>query len=323
MNRKIRIKTLWNRGIINSISLISKYIYARSFSLPYTLMIEPSDLCNLNCSICYTQKVKRKRETNFLILENFKKVIDNVKNHCVYINLWIAGEPLLNPELEKMVEYANKQNIITCISTNAMLLTKERTKNLIAAGVDRVIISFDGATKESYEKIRLGAKFETVVENIKHLIAFKKNKPLVSLQLVITKDNETEIHLFREMAKELKVDEAYTKTLYTASQLDQETSRKIISLIPTKERYIRKVRDRMKHCLARERAAIQCDGTVVPCCFDVQTIYSFGNAFNENFREIWRSKKYTEFRKNNEKFTKSPLCSACGCNRDYTLNKLL
>ena len=81
------------------------------------------------------------------------KVIDNVKNHCVYINLWIAGEPLLNPELEKMVEYANKQNIITCISTNAMLLTKERTKNLIAAGVDRVIISFDGATKESYEKI--------------------------------------------------------------------------------------------------------------------------------------------------------------------------
>ena len=113
MNYKIKIKTLLNRGLINSGHLILKYIYAKLFSLPYALMIEPSDLCNLNCSICYTQKIKRKRNHNFLSFNEFKKIIDNAKNYCVYINLWIAGEPLLNKELERMISYANKKNIIT------------------------------------------------------------------------------------------------------------------------------------------------------------------------------------------------------------------
>ena len=323
MNLRIKLKTLWNRGLINSAALVFRYLYARAASLPYSVMIEPADRCNLNCAICYTQKVQRKREKNLLSFGDFKKIVDEIKNHCVYINLWIAGEPLLSRELEQMVAYAHKKNIITCISTNAMLLTKERAEGLVKAGLDRLIVSFDGATKESYEKIRIGAKFETVLNNIRELVKIKKTHPFISLQLVVTNKNEAEIPLFAKLAKELNVDEAYTKSLYPATQLDNETTKKILSLRPANKRYVRNVVNRNAGCLAKERTAIQCDGVVVPCCFDVETVYPFGNVLKQNFNDIWRSKEYADFRKSKLRYIKSPLCSSCGCSRDYRIETLI
>ncbi len=323
MNLRIKLKTLWNRGLINSASLVLRYLYARAFSLPYSVMIEPADRCNLNCAICYTQKVQRKREKNLLSFDDFKKIVDEIKSHCVYINLWIAGEPLLNRELERMVAYAHKKNIITCISTNAMLLTKERAEGLVKAGLDRLIVSFDGATKESYEGIRIGARFETVLNNVKRLVMIKKTNPFISLQLVVTNKNEAEVPLFAQIAKELGVDEAYTKSLYPATQLDNETTKRILSLTPANKRYVRNVVNRRDGCLAKERAAVQCDGVVVPCCFDVETFYPFGNVLRQNFMDIWRSKDYTNFRKSKLRYTKSPLCSSCGCSRDYRIETLI
>lgn len=314
MNIKTRIKLLWNKGIINSFELFFKFIYAKLDGKPYAFMIETTSICNLKCIFCFTRLEEQKRKNNFMSYGQFKKIIDEIRWHAIYINFWFAGEPLINKELEDMIGYANKNNIITCISTNSTLLTKDRIQKIINAGLDKMIISFDGATKETYEKIRVGANFEKIIQNIRNLISMKQKKPFVSLQMVVTKDNEPEIPLFRKLAKELKVDEAYLKSLDIYEEKSKQFS-------PSKK-YKRFVKDRIKHCPVKKRSVILCDGTVVPCCFVIGLHPNFGNAITESFNKVWNKKQYNSFRNDKKRFIEHPLCSKCGCLHEYTLEKI-
>lgn len=285
-------------------------------------MIEPTDLCNLKCTICYLQNTKLKREKHRMFFGEFKKIVDDIQSHCIYISLFYAGESLLNRDVYDMVEYSNRNNIITSISTNAMLMNEESCRNLITSGLDRLIISFDGATKKSYEKIRKGAKWETVINNIKTMIRLRKElkskKPFVSLQMVVTKDNEYEIELFKKLADDLNVDEAYAKSLYTYPTGSDKFFKKIVKLNPSKK-YRRKVISMRENCTALWRPLVTCSGDVYPCCYDEDSRYPMGNTNEDSFWNIWWSEKYQNFRNDKEKFTKSPMCSKCGYMEDYTI----
>jgi len=247
----------------------------------------------------------------------FKKLIGQVRNHIIYASLFYAGEPLINKDIYDMIEYCDEKSIISSISTNAMLMNEKASKKLIKAGLDRLIISFDGATKKSYEKIRKGAKWEIVLDNIKTLIKLKKEmnskRPYVSLQMVVTKDNEKEIEKFMELANDLEVDDAYVKTLYTYDTGSKEFSKKLRKLIPTKESLKRCSVDREKACQVNKRFVVLSDGNCIVCCFDEDSRYPMGNFKDKDFIEIWDSKKYKSFRNSKTKFTKSPMCSKCGC----------
>lgn len=305
---------LWNKGIINSFELFLKFVYAGLTGKPYAMMIEPTSICNLRCIFCFTRLAKQKRKNNFMSFGQFKKLIDEIKGHTIYINFWFAGEPLINRELEDMIAYANKNNIITCVSTNATLLSAERIKTIINSGLDKLIISFDGATKETYEKIRVGANFEAVVQNIKNLILAKKKNPFVSLQMVVTKDNEAEVPMFRKLADDMNVDEAYLKSLDIYIEASKQFSPSL--------KYRRSVKNRIKHCLAKKRSVILCDGTVVPCCFVIGLYPNFGSVFTESFNKVWTKSSYKQFRNDVKRFQEHPLCSKCGCAYDYILERI-
>ena len=307
--------------------LSAKWIFAKVMGLPQALMIEPTDVCNLKCTFCYTQNVELKRMTHTLSLEKYKDIIQDVRRYCMYINFWFAGEPLINKDIYKFVDHANRNNILSCISSNGMLLTPQASHNLIEAGLDRIIISFDGANKETYEKIRVGAKFETVIENVRKLVQLKKElksrKPYVSLQMVLTKDNEQEVEKFTELAKDLGVDQAYVKSLYTFDTQDKEVKDKIKALQTENNQRTSDSEERKAACTANNRTAILCDGTVVPCCYDVDSIYKFGDVGLNSLTDIWESSEYKIFRKDNKKFKESPLCSKCGCKKDFSLKELI
>jgi radical SAM protein with 4Fe4S-binding SPASM domain len=285
------------------------------------MMIEPTDLCNLNCGKCYNQIVDRKREKHFLSFKDFKKIIDEIKNHCIYINLWFAGEPLLNKEVEKMISYANSKGVIVCMSTNAMLLDKDRIENLAQAGFSRMIISFDGATRETYEEEMTGANHATVLDNIRTLTSMK-HKIVISLQLVATQKNEGEIEAFERLARSLNVDEAYVKSLNLAEHVDKRASSIISSLVPQNKELRRRTEDREGNCVAKVRSVVLCDGTVVACSYDAESKLVFGNALKDRFRDIWRSDKYSSFRNDNDKFKKYDICAKCGCKRDCRIINL-
>jgi MoaA/NifB/PqqE/SkfB family radical SAM enzyme len=78
------------------------------------------------------------------------------------------GEPLLHNDFGKMLDYAKGKFFELKVNTNAMLLDEDMAHKLLASGVNDLVFSIDSADKAQYEKIRVGAKFDTVLENIKN-----------------------------------------------------------------------------------------------------------------------------------------------------------
>ena len=105
----------------------------------------------------------------------YKKIIDEIASKVYDVNLFHRGEPLLNKNIVPMIAYANKKGIRTRIHTNATLMNKELDRNMILAGLGLISFSFDGYTKEIYEKNRNGANFEKSLVNIIDFLKVKKN----------------------------------------------------------------------------------------------------------------------------------------------------
>ena len=123
-------------------------------NFPLHLDIESTNTCNLNCPMCGRNWMKER--LGFIDFGLYKKIINQAaKYHLPSVKLNYRGEPLLHPKISEMVRYAKEKGILEVqFNTNGLLLNEKKAKELIEAGLDRIIFSFDGATKKTYEKIR-------------------------------------------------------------------------------------------------------------------------------------------------------------------------
>lgn len=143
---------------------------------PFILHIELTNVCNLKCPYCVTGNDSNQLRKGYISFEDFKKLIDQMKDYLILIRLDGIGESFLNKDFIRMLEYASQNNIITSVSTNFVTIAREDTEKLIDAGLDYLIVGLDGATEEVYQLVRPGGKLETVVENIKYLVEKKKER---------------------------------------------------------------------------------------------------------------------------------------------------
>ena len=155
--------------------------------LPRQLWVEPTNACNLRCSMCLNRKLK-KEEKGYMELPLFQKIIEECRGYVVNINLHHRGESLLHPELGEMVRLAHGAGMRSSIHTNATLLDEEKSGALVSAGLDALSFSFDGFEAETYERIRKGANFEKTLENIVRFLQVKKRmgkkNPETTLELI-------------------------------------------------------------------------------------------------------------------------------------------
>jgi radical SAM protein with 4Fe4S-binding SPASM domain len=204
-----------------------------------------------------------------------------------------------------MVQYAAKRKIYTATSTNAHYLTENFARKTIESGLDRLIISLDGTTQETYQQYRIGGKIEKVIEGTKNVIRLKKemksSTPHVIFQFLVVKPNEHQIEEVKALANELGVDEVRFKT---AQIYDYEDGSPLIPTIDRYSRYVPKENGKFSiknkfvdHCWKMwHSCVITWDGTVVPCCFDKDAEYPMGNLQETSFTNLWQSSSYTSFR---------------------------
>lgn len=274
--------------------------------LPWSASIEPTTACNLRCPECPSGLRNFTRPTGNLSLENFRKIIDELSPHLVYLTLYFQGEPLLNRHFAEMVKYAKKHKIYVATSTNGHFLDEETARSLISSGLDRVIISIDGTDQQTYELYRKGGNLETVKQGVVNIIAVRKKNgkknPLVELQFLVIGYNEYQIPDIKAFAREVAADKLTFKSaqLYSFEEGNP--------LIPKTEKYsrYRQMPDgtwRIKSSLPNRchrfwRApVITWDGKVLPCCFDKDANHVMGNLQEKSFRQIWKSPEYRAFRK--------------------------
>lgn len=190
--------------------------YKSEDELPVKVRIDVSTVCQLHCPSCYMRKyperVKKGCGIGHLKFEDFKTFLDlnpNIKE----IELSNSGEIFLNPDFIKIVEYAHSKNIRQYANNGVNLnyLTEEQAEALVKNEFRRIIVSLDGASQETYEKYRIGGSFDTVIENIKKIIKYKRKYrsflPTITWKYILFGHNEKDIMKAKKLAGELEVDE--------------------------------------------------------------------------------------------------------------------
>ena len=235
----------------------------------------------------------------------FKKTIDEVYQELIYLTFYFQGEPYLNPNFLDMVRYASDKGIYTSTSTNAHYLNKEQAKKTVESKLDRLIISIDGATQETYEQYRIGGTLQKVIEGTKNIIKakqeLKSNTPHIVFQFLVVKPNEHQLEDVKKLASDLGVDEVVFKT---AQVYDFEKGN---PLIPDNIKYSRYKKKPDGTYSIKNKLLNQCwrmwsscvvtwDGVVVPCCFDKDAKHQLGDLKKQSFKELWKSNKYQGFR---------------------------
>ena len=143
---------------------VSKAYHAGRTSLgyyPIHLDIESTSICNLDCPMCPYPEMRIKKGN--MSLDLFKNIIDQCDGKVFDVLLHMYGEPLVNKEIFKMISYAKEKGVrITSMSTNLTLLTREKAKQLIEAGLDKITLSFDGTDKTDIRRSAARRKLREV-----------------------------------------------------------------------------------------------------------------------------------------------------------------
>jgi radical SAM protein with 4Fe4S-binding SPASM domain len=304
---KLTPMRVWNAAKVFASFQLSRFTGRPvQWGLPVSVAFEPTTSCNLRCPECPSGLRAFTRPTGMLENGFFRKTIDEIHRELLYLIFYFQGEPYLNPSFLDMVRYASDKGIYTATSTNAHYLNSETARKTVESGLDRLIVSIDGTTQETYQQYRVGGRLEKVIAGAKEIVDWKRRlgsrTPLIVFQFLVVRPNEHQIEEVRRLGREVGVDAVWLKT---AQVYDYENDPN--GLIPKNERYsrYRKGRDGkrtpknrlLNHCWKLWHAnVITWDGLVVPCCFDKDAQHRLGSLADRSFREVWTSGEYRRFR---------------------------
>ncbi|MFQ6112837.1 MAG: radical SAM/SPASM domain-containing protein [bacterium] len=305
------IKTITLRRVLNASLCISSYLLSAALKRniiwghPFILTVEPTNVCNLKCPLCVTGNSRMTRKTGLMDFETFKKIIDEAGDRIFYLLLYQQGEPFINKEFLRFVEYAKRKRVFVTTSTNGHYLDSETAQRTVASRLDSIIISIDGADQETYESYRKGGNLSKVLEGIENLLYERKRqkskRPKIFIQFIVMKHNQDQIKAMESLAKELGADRLLKKTVHV------ETVHEALHWLPQTEGLRRyhfngnglepKLMGKGACLRPWTSTLVNWDGSVVPCCFDKNGHHSFGSINEDSdFNRIWHSEKYGNFR---------------------------
>jgi MoaA/NifB/PqqE/SkfB family radical SAM enzyme len=186
-------------------------------SVPQRLVLELTNTCNLSCVMCGRHS-KNFQPTFFNLdwLHKFAPIMDRVTE----VTLFGWGEPTVHPKFRQILEYLDGFAVKKYFLTNGMLLN--RFADLIVDTVDVLAISLDGANQSTNDRIRHGADFNKIIENLRCLVtkrnASPQKRPYINFVMTLMKDNLHELPLLVELAHSLGIEEVKAVYLTSFSQ---------------------------------------------------------------------------------------------------------
>ena len=277
------------------------------FEVPLYLLVEPVSTCNLRCPFCFQvdKSFTRKPFMGVMSFDLFKKVIDEANQIGVgAITLGSRGEPTLHKKYANMLEYiATKKNIYEVkTNTNATFLNSEICHAFFKNNVNQVVISADHYIKEDYERLRKGANFEKIINNVDMLFNIRKEHYPNSITEIRVSGIDNEKNLDRKKFENFwKSRSDHVTASYPLERWDTYANKKHPE-----------INDACYYLW--DRMYVWFDGKVNPCDSDYKSYLSFGNVKDNSIKEIWKSEKISNFRKLhiNHKRNEINPCDRCG-----------
>jgi radical SAM protein with 4Fe4S-binding SPASM domain len=281
---------------------------------PYLVDIEVTNHCNLKCIFCGQQAMTRTK--GFMSEEIYKKIVDECAEHGTPIRLIRWGEPFLHPKIIEFFKYAKSKGLPVHVTNNGQVINEAHMKALVDLQVDSVIFSFQGATEEQYNIMRVGSNYEKLKSNVLKLVEMRgdKEKPFIHVSSTMTNESAEEVKNFVDYWGNIvdfvgvgktnlsKLSAMQIKSFEVAGKLDllkkQETIKK--TYVPCNE--------------VHKKLSIDWDGKVACCCSDFDNFLIVGDLNESSIEDIWNNSKTLKlFRELLDKnMHKSlTLCSTC------------
>lgn len=267
---------------------------------------EVTDHCNAECIMCPRDVHKLGRPHGIMDRQKYENSVEEVVSlGCKQVVLTSFGEPLIDKRLEQKIAYARARGLRTYVISNASLLTRDRAKRVIEAGLDELRVSFYGMRKETYERVMVGLNFDVTMSNLMGFLELRNGtgskKPRLEINWLVLPENEGDTEYFQEFWEP----RADAIEIWRPHNFGDGRS--------YRERYQDLA---MKNTCGRPENGplqIQWNGEVIPCCYDYNNQVVLGNAFQQPVLEILNGEKYRLLRlaHREKKFGLFPYCNQC------------
>jgi radical SAM protein with 4Fe4S-binding SPASM domain len=350
----------------------------KAYTGPLWVQIGIANPCNHRCIMCwdhpsyvseenpypdensrmfYEKHPEINRNKGFMDLNMLENLADDLYALGTNrIELVGRGEPTLHPKFEQITQILKGRGFHVGISTNGSLLNGRRCEHLVRQGVERIVVSLNAGTRETYPRIHITEtpdSYDKVIRNLRRLQEIKKQQnskvPLVMLSFVISRLNYQEGLIMIDRAHDVGADQVLFKYAITYRNirfidLTDEEKRVFSSQLPAffqraksygidlklespigdmtanPDLYHKKtetIYSKIPCYMGWYFALITAEGSIFPCC---QCMEQMGSLKQERFREVWYSQRYSAFRENMKRFPErngEPLNCACdNCSAD-------
>jgi MoaA/NifB/PqqE/SkfB family radical SAM enzyme len=319
--------------------------------LPAFVQIEPVGQCNLRCRMCPIQFRTDGTPAHppaFLSFDHFTALLGQFPG-VRELHLQGMGEPLMHPRFFDMVRHAAGRGIEVSTNSNLTLLSERRADECVRSGLRRLHVSLDGASAPVYESIRVRAKFDRVLRNVRRLVDARARSggpcPEIRVVAVAMRENLHEMPGLVELAAALGVDALDVQHLchdfgeqglppqyrpmrafvddqtllaedpgrvahYFAAASAMARQRGLPLRLP--ELAPRKPREGRRCDWPWRGAYLSYAGDAMPCCMvSTPDRVNFGNMAREGVAKVWESAAYSDFRARLEDGPPPDVCRTC------------
>lgn len=267
-------------------------------TLPTTFAVETVLGCNLKCRECAVGAGLITRKHGMLSYDEYLAIAEKIAPYSKYLYLHLWGEPMLNPDINRMLTHASSYTA-TNISTNGNTLDARGCRELISSGVTDIIVSIDGVSQGVYEHYRVKGDVQRALDSLVMLQRFNTEFQLgvhISPQFIVFEHNRHEMREFDDFCRKLGLVPTFKAPYIREGSTLRPSGIAAFERARSEGDAARK--KAMRGCPnARDVVTILLDGSVVACCYDHNRATCFGNIFTDSLEEIWGSDKYQTFRR--------------------------
>lgn len=266
-------------------------IRSEAQEFPMMCVISFVYVCNALCPNCpYTNSEIRSdyKDRPLMNEDTFRIIADQCGQYGAWIRISGGGEPMLHPKALELVEYAKKAGAKIGLITNGSRFTEENSIRLLEAGTDMIEFSVDAADPETYDRVRKGLVWDTLVKNVKRMVELR-NKLKSPTKIIASGINQEGVDI-EAVAKfwEPIVDNFQKRKYLTWGINDPLKSADPTPYLPPEER--------VPCPFLFERLNIDSRGKVMVCGFDIEAVTDMGNIHEKTIKEIWHGEGFEYYR---------------------------
>lgn len=276
---------------MEQIHALEDYTTFKTPEFPKMVVLAINYVCNALCPGCaYTNSDIRDTysDSKFMNEHTFKRIADEVGKEGAWLRISGGGEPLIQPNIVELIKYAKDQGCKVGLINNGSLLNEKIAHSLLEMDIDMIEFSVDAADKETYDIVRKGLSFDTLIKNVRRTFEIR-NKMESKTKIIASAINQKGVDVDKVEEFWLPTVDVFQKRKFLTWGINtlDDSADTTPYLAPE---------DRIPCPIIFDRLLIDSRGRAMFCIYDIAGKTDMGNVNTTSIKEIWNSKEFEKIR---------------------------